>query len=183
VQAAELAARAASAARAAASTAAIGKSSEFYGVTWHAGKGKWIAHVRRGDTTHHIDYFDVEKDAAGAVDDWLLEHGEDRENFDAKGNRIVRQSTDSSIYRGVTWDKNKRIWVVKIYVGNNKTENIGQYDTQKEAAEAYDKRAWQLDKPTNFRFDGTLNELGADGKVVPQRRDEIWTLKLSRQSA
>jgi len=182
VQAAELAARAASAAQAAASTAEIGKSSEFYGVTWHAGKGKWIANVWRGGTKHHIDYYAVEKDAALAVDDWLLEHGEDRVNFDAEGNRIVRQSTDSSIYRGVTPGKRKGSWKAQIRV-DQKTENLGHYDTQEEAAEAFDERAWELGKPTNFRFDGTRNNLGANGKVVPQRRTERWTPKLSWQSA
>jgi hypothetical protein len=182
LQAAELAARAASAARAAASTAEIGKSNEFSHVTWHAGQGKWIASVWHGGTRHHIDYYDVEKNAARAVDDWLSEHGEDRVNFDAKGNRIVRQSTDSSIYRGVTWHKRDRKWVVKITV-DNKTENLGTFDTQEEAAKAYDKRAWELDRPTNFTFDGTRNNLGADGKVVPKKRPELWTSKLSRQSA
>ena len=99
MQAAELAARVSRAAQAAASTAAIGKSSEFYGVTWHAGAQKWEAYVRRGGTKHHIDYYDIEADAAGAVDDWLWKnYREGPENFYANGNRIVRQSTDSSIY-------------------------------------------------------------------------------------
>ncbi len=180
---AELAARAANAAQAAASTAAIGKSSEFYGVTWHPGMHKWKAFVWRGGTTHIIDYYTNEADAAQAVDDWLSEnYGEEPFNFDADDNRIVRQSTDSSIYRGVTWDKSTGNWRVKIKV-DQKTENLGHYDTQEEAAEAYDKRAWELDRPTNFRFDGTRNNLGADGKVVPQRRTERWTPKLSGQSA
>jgi hypothetical protein len=183
VQAAELAARAASAAHAAASTAEIGKSSEFYGVGWHAGKGKWIANVWRGGTRHHIDYYAVEKDAARAVDEWLLEHGEDRENFDAEGNRrIVRQSTDASIYRGVTPGKRKGSWAARIKVANM-TENLGTFDTEEEAAEAFDERAWELGRGTNFRFDGTRNNLGADGKVVPKVRTEIWRSKLSQQAA
>ncbi len=183
MQAAELAARAASAARAAASTAEIGKSSEFYGVTWRAGSHKWEAYVWRGGTNHHIAFYDVEADAARAVDDWLWEnYHEGPENFDADDNRIVRQSTDSSIYRGVSWHKRDRKWAARIKV-DQKTENLGNFDTPKEAAEAYDKRAWELNRPTNFTFDGTRNNLGADGKVVPKKRTERWTPKLSGQSA
>ncbi len=137
--------------------------------------------MRRGKQ-HHIGYYDIEDDAARDIDEWLSEHGEDPVNFDAKGNRVVRQSTDASIYRGVTWDKSKGKWVVKIYVGN-KTENIGQFDTEEEAAEAYDERAWELGRKTNFRLDGTLNKLGPNGKVVPQVRPELWTPRLSRLAA
>ena len=183
MQVAELAARDARAAQAAASTAAIGKSSEFYGVTWKANMHKWEACVGRGGRTRHIDYCDIEADAAKAVDDWLSEHyGEEPFNFDANGNRIVRQSTDSSIYRGVTWDKSRGKWRATIKV-SGKTEVIDRFDTQEEAAKAYDKRAWELDRPTNFTFDGTLNNLGRDGKVVPQVRPELWTPRLSRQAA
>jgi hypothetical protein len=183
VQAAELAARAASAARAAASTAAIGKSSEFDGVTWNTKNRKWEAYVWRGGTTHHLDFYDIEADAARAVDDWLWEnYREGPKNFDTKGNRIVRQSTDSSIYRGVTWFKRDGKWAARIKV-DKKSEFLGYFDTEEEAAEAYDERAWKLDRPTNFRFDGTRNNLGRDGKVVPQVRPEIWTSKLSRQAA
>ena len=183
MQAAELAARAASAAHAAASTAEIGKSSEFYGVFWFAPRSQWRAYVWRGGKMHHIAYCDIEADAARAVDDWLWEnYHEGPENFDAEGNRIVRQSTDSSIYRGVTPGTRKGSWKAQIYVGN-KTENLGTFDTPEEAAEAFDERAWELGRPTNFRYDGTLNDLGADGKVVPKKRPERWTPKPSRQSA
>ncbi len=182
MQVAELAARDARAAQAAASTAAIGKSSEFYGVTWKANMHKWEACVGRGGRTRHIDYCDIEADAARAVDDWLSEHyGEEPFNFDANGNRIVRQSTDSSIYRGVFWCKRDRQWKATIKV-SGKTENLGAFGTQEEAAEAFDERAWELGRGTNFRFDGTRNNLGANGKVVPKVRTEIWKRKLSMQS-
>ncbi len=176
-----LAARAASAAQAAASTAAIGKSSEFSGVGWHARIGKWRAYVWRGGKMHYIASCDVEEDAGRAVDDWLLEHGEDRVNFDAENNRIVQQSTDASIYRGVTWHKGRGKWVAKIYVSTT-TEYLGLFDTQKEAAEAYDERAWKLGKPTNFTFDGERNEL-KNGKVKPQDRPERWTAALEAERA
>ncbi len=182
MQAAELAARNASAARAAASTAAIGKSSSFYGVTWAAGDRKWEAGVWRGGRTHHIDNFDVEEDAARAVDEWLWNnYREGPKNFDADDNRIVQQSTDASIYRGIYRENSNGRWTARIWVG--KYDYIGTFDTQEEAAKAYDERAWKLDKPTNFRLDGTRNDLGTNGKVAPKKRTERWTLKLSRQAA
>jgi hypothetical protein len=181
LQAAELAARAASATQAAASTAEIGKSSEFSGVSWRAQARKWHAYGWRGGTMHHIANCDVEADAAKAVDDWLLQHGKDRVNFDAENNRIVQQSTDASIYRGVTWHKRDGKWMAQIYVSTT-AEYLGRFDTQKEAAEAYDERAWKLGKPTNFTFDGERNELKR-GKVKPQVRTETWTAALEAERA
>ena len=102
---------------------------------------KWEACVGRGGRTRHIDYCDIEADAARAVDDWLWEnYHEGPENFDAEGNRIVRQSTDSSIYRGVTPGTRKGSWKAQIRVAD-KNENLGTFDTEEEAAEAFDERA------------------------------------------
>jgi hypothetical protein len=58
----------------AASTAEIGKSSEFYGVTWFAPASQWRAYVWCGGTTQHIAYCDINADAARAVDQWLWEN-------------------------------------------------------------------------------------------------------------
>ena len=157
---AELAARAASAAQAAASTAEIGKSSEFYGVTWFAPAKQWRAYVWRGGTTHHIAYCDIEADAARAVDQWLWEnYREGPVNFDAEGNRVVRQSTNASIYKGVTPGTRKGSWKAQIYV-SGRPEHLGTFDTQREAALARDERARQLGRGTNFRADGTSMSSG-----------------------
>ena len=165
MQVAELAARAASAAHAAASTAEIGKSSEFYGVTWFAPASQWRAYVWRGGTTHHIAYCDVEKDAARAVDEWLLDNGRRRVNLDDDGLPLEQQSTYDSIYVGVY--KSGGNWRAQIKV-NKKKEYLGTFVTQREAALAYDRRARELGKGTNFRRDGTCNELGPRGKVLTQ---------------
>ncbi len=94
----------------------------------------------------------------------------------------MRQSTDSSMYRGVNWYKRAGKWRATIKV-SGKTDHLGTFDDEEEAAKAFDERAWELGRPTNFRLDGTRNDLGRDGKVVPQRRTERWTRKLSLQSA
>ena len=121
-------------------------------------------------------------DAARAVDEWLWDnYGEDPVNFDAEtGQPVVRQSTDASIYRGVSPNRDK--WMATIYV-SGKVEHLGRFDTQREAAEVYDERAWQLGKPTNLTFDGMRNKLGANGKVVPQVRPEPWTAARAAERA
>ncbi len=62
-------------------------------------------------------------------------------------------------------------WRARIKVGDEH-ETLGTYHTQKAAALAYDWRARQLGRGTNFRLDGTCNELGTKGKVVKQVEDE-----------
>ena len=99
---------------------------------------------------------------------WLLANGRRRVNLDDDGQPLERQSTFDSIYVGV--HKNGGNWQALIRV-NKKTEYLGLFVTQREAALAYDRRARQLSNPrrgTNFRADGTCNELGAKGKVRTQ---------------
>ena len=154
---------------AAATKEATGKTSRFYGVGWLKVKRMWRACVRRGGKLHHIGgYYDDEVAAARAVDEWLSANGERPVNLDDKGMPLERLSTYASIYVGVT--KNKGKWQARIKVGG-KFESPGNFVTQKEAALAYDRRARQLGRGTNFRNDGTCNEL-VRGKVVTQVEDE-----------
>ena len=79
------------------------------------------------------------------------------------------QKTYASVYVGV--HKNRGMWRAKIRV-HGKYENLGTYRTQKEAALAFDRRARLLGRGTNFRLDGTCNELGRRGKVLTQIEDK-----------
>ncbi len=67
------------------------------------------------------------------------------------------QTTYASIYVGVF--KNRGNWQARIKVGD-KLEPHGTFATQKEAALAFDRRAREVGRGTNFRKDGTCNELG-----------------------
>ena len=164
-----MAARAANADQAAASKEATGEYSQFYGVTFDkSNRRRWKAAVWHSGSAHNIGRFDDEVAAARAVDVWLLANGRRRVNLDDDGEALERQSTFDSIYVGV--HKSGGSWLAFIKV-NNKTENLGTFVTQREAALAYDERARQLRNPrrgTNFRADGTCNELGAKGKVRTQ---------------
>ncbi len=169
----ERAARAVRNDEAAASKEATGKTSRlFFGVYWNKGKSKWRACVWSGGKDHHIGYYDDEVAAARDVDKWLVANKRRPVNLDADDKPLEWQTTYASIYVGV--HKHEGKWQAHIKVGN-KLENLGTFATQKEAAVAYDRRARQLRNPrrgTNFRLDGTCNELGRRGKVLTQVEDE-----------
>ncbi len=157
---------------AAASKEATGKTSRFFGVYWDKQARRWHAAVWGGGKMHHIGLYDDEVAAARGVDKWLSDKGERRVNLDDKDKPLEQTSkTYASIYVGV--HKHGGKWQVRIKV-HGKYENLGTYRTQKEAALAYDWRARQLRNPrrgTNFRLDGTCNEL-VGGKVLTQVEDE-----------
>ena len=165
----ERAARAVRNDEAAASKEATGKTSRFFGVYWDKRTRKWHATVWHGGKMHHIGYYDDEVDAARAVDKWLVANRRRPVNLDADGKPLEWQTTYASIYVGV--HKHRGKWQAQIRV-SGKREYRGTYRTQKEAALAYDRRARQVGKGTNFRLDGTCNELGRRGKVVTQVEDE-----------
>jgi hypothetical protein len=165
----ERAARAVRGDEAAATKEATGKTSRFYGVYWNKQFRRWLAHVWHGGKVHNIGLYDDEVDAARAVDKWLVANRRRRVNLDADDKPLEWQTTYASIYVGV--HKHKGKWQANIKVGN-KLETHGSFDTQKEAALAFDRRARQVGRGTNFRKDGTCNELGRRGKVVTQVEDE-----------
>jgi hypothetical protein len=157
---------------AAATKEATGKTSRFFGVTWDKRERRWHAQVWRGGKLHHISYDDDEVAAARDVDKWLLANERRPVNLADDDTLLEWQTTYGSIYVGVY--KNRGKWLAQIKVGD-KLESPGMFHTQKEAALAYDRRARQLRNPrrgTNFRLDGTCNELGRRGKVLTQVEDE-----------
>ena len=55
----------------------------------------------------------------------------------------------SSKFYGVSWDKSHNQWQAVIKVAGKK-ENLGFFDDEAEAARAFDKRAAELGRQTNF---------------------------------
>lgn len=53
--------------------------------------------------------------------------------------RVNRKSA-SSRFRGVSWDKKRKKWLSSI-VANSKQKNLGRYESEHEAARAYDRAA------------------------------------------
>ncbi len=166
----ERAARAVRSDEAAASKEATGRTCRFFGVYWDKEYRRWHANVRHSGKHHHIGRYDDEVAAARDVDKWLLANGRRRVNLDDTDMPLEWHKTYASIYVGVTRNTGGR-WRARIKV-DGKYQNLGTYKTQKEAALAFDRRARQLGMGTNFRLDGTCNELGRNGKVLPQVEDE-----------
>jgi hypothetical protein len=54
-----------------------------------------------------------------------------------------RHSNQSSHFRGVCWDKEKKLWMAKIS-HKGKTINLGRYCDEKKAAKAYNSKAKEL---------------------------------------
>ena len=89
--------------------------------------------------------FDTELAAAKAVDVWLRENGRAAEaNFDESGSFVPK-------YRGVSWHKkNSRCEDQSQRID----EHLGYFDDEAEAARAFDLRAAELGRPTNFDLNG-----------------------------
>ena len=174
-RAARAAARAAKAAPAAATKAASGKTSRHHYVSWNSAVGQWHAQIYHGSAPIHLGYFD-DQDAAGKeADKWTRKHRKEGDplwklNFDSDGALAERHSTDSSKYYGVSKVKRTGRWQARIRDGTSQV-TIGTFATQEAAAEAYDARALELGKPTNFNQYGECNP-EVHGKVVPRHDKE-----------
>ncbi len=130
-------------------------SSKFFGVGFNKDNKKWRAGFRhKGKRVYLGSSFETEIAAAKAVDVWLRENGRAAEaNFDESGSFVPRVSTQSSKYRGVSWYKKSNQWKAEIKVAG-KLEHLGYFDDEAEAARAFDVRAAELGRPTNFDLNG-----------------------------
>ncbi len=138
--------------------------SKFWGVSWHNRDLRWTATFRHNGILVNIQgTFATDKDAADAVDAFLIAHGRaDETNHDANGIFRPRDKKTSSKYRGVSWAKSRNQWYASITVAGKK-ENLGYFDDEEEAARAFDTRAAELGRPTNFDLNGDEIDYAARG--------------------
>jgi len=66
------------------------------------------------------------------------------------------QHRTSSKFRGVYWNKNCRAWRARIWV-DGRSEHLGNFDDEEEAARAFDRRALELKRFRALNFPGKLS--------------------------
>ncbi len=160
-------------------------SSKFFGVSWLKREKKWRAQLwHNGKKVYLGDSFDTEIAAAKAVDVRLRENGRAAEaNFDESGSFVPRVSTKSSKYRGVAWRKDHNQWEASIKVAG-KMEHLGYFDDEREAARAFDTRAAELGRPTNFDLNGVEIDYGSDAVLLAQvAQAAAWDAEVVRNAA
>jgi hypothetical protein len=125
--------------------------SKYSGVSWHHGQEKWVAQYGRHGGPGYIGLFSTEEAAAKAVDSAAFKHskGNARLNFPSEtpvGNwrSLLEKSAPASRYKGVSKAKKDGQWRSRINIkagGKTREKQIGVYDSEIEAAKAYDKVA------------------------------------------
>jgi len=130
--------------------------SKFTGVTWHFTGNKWQVQIRVNRKQKHVGYFTDEVNAAHAYDAYAITNGvETTRNFPNENESEVvaaaarvraapkkrkkqkNAASKSSRLRGVSWDKTKKKWQVKIKVGG-KQKHVGRFTDEETAGRAFD---------------------------------------------
>jgi len=120
-------------------------SSQYKGVCWDKGRGKWMARTRKDGKQSHLGYFDDEEEAARCV--------ARAENAKAPDVLVADAWTisprRSSQFKGVIWSKGLKKWQARVRICGKMT-HLGYFDFEEEAAHVCDKVAAHQGKPVNF---------------------------------
>ena len=126
-----------------------GCSSQFFGVSKVKNSNRWSAYISQNGERTNIGNFLDQVEAARAYDAIARTSpyhvNTNRINFPAGGSRqqgFRRGVTNTSKYFGVSFNKAQRKWESYIH-SNSKKRTIGVYDTELEAARAFDVEARQ----------------------------------------
>ena len=170
-------------------------SSRFWGVYWNRQRKQWHARYIGADGKHrHIGLFDDEEEAARAVNKAIRDAGLEGKRHmnavDATGALVPKRSgaphrpiqdgdrsavvapdpsraptETTSKFWGVTWSKRKRRWAAQYKDANGKQRGIGLFDTQEEAAHAYNAAIRRAGLEGRRKTNPVV-----DGQLVPRER-------------
>lgn len=125
-------------------------SSRYKGVGFHRRVGFWYASIAIDGKNRTIGYFETERQAAEAYNVEAIKHfGEfARPNIipdgDGPDTVVIREKQvnhgPKSIYRGVSWDKERSLWIAELQA-NKRRVHVGRFTDELEAAHAYDAAA------------------------------------------
>jgi hypothetical protein len=125
----------------------IAFSSRHKGVGWHMVKTKWRAEVYHGGKKEHLGYFATEHKAKACRDARCLDLGLDPDDPDAG---------QSSVFRGVSWDKKSSKWRPSITI-DGKQKHLGTFEAsvpgEVDAALAFDAAARAVGRPAKANFE------------------------------
>jgi hypothetical protein len=127
----------------------ISKITKFKGIKWSTTRKMWSAQITvSGKNTHGGEFF-CEVNAAIAYNELAKKHHGDfcKLNTITKEDEVRRikdeampikgfNRNNSSGYRGVTWSKERKLWVAQITI-NRTNKNLGRYVNVFDAANAY----------------------------------------------
>ena len=133
-------------------TKLTGTSSLYIGVTYNNNCSKWSARIHKDYKQYNLGLYNTEIEAAIAYNTKALELYGEYANLNQIDDSIQsqyevnlldnQQKIKTSKYRGVYYEKNAR-WVAQI-VKDKKHYFIGRYNTEKDAAIAYNNKAIEL---------------------------------------
>jgi hypothetical protein len=129
-------------------------ASKFDGVHWNFDKKLWEAVGVKHGKRLRLGCFKNEEGAARAVDDHLVfDLGLPRKLFPEEGELRQALVEAASKFIGVSREATCMRWISTIDI-EGKNAYLGSFDSEEEAACAYDVRAAALGKPVNFPKEG-----------------------------
>ena len=134
-----------------------GKASSYRGAMFDKSRQLWIAGIMVNENQVYLGRYETAIDAAFVYDaaSRILHGTEAKVNFpDQEPSREIQEKVrliletgrvnrGKSQYKGVAWDANRNKWLASICV-NGKSKHIGRFNSEQEAALAYNLKASEL---------------------------------------
>lgn len=126
-------------------------TSRFKGVYWSKKRAQWYASIRTNGRAHHLGSFENEEDAARQYNQASRIHYAEFSRYndvtpmfpEKQWAPVIIVSSNTSGFRGVYFEKTKKMWRAQIVSKGNR-KHIGYFVDAIDAALAYDMAAREL---------------------------------------